>query len=132
VKINPEWGAVEMLHFHNVFDGVDNHTGGCDQRETKNHVHTHLGSGCNDKGCLASIFCGATYLGPDDIDTMPLHVFLHDILGITFQDGPINLLCPEFNLTAAKTDSTIIIVEINMKVIRLANPSVIDHLFNQL
>jgi hypothetical protein len=37
-------------------DGVNNHTGGCDQRETKNHVHTHLGSGSNDKGCLASIF----------------------------------------------------------------------------
>ncbi len=73
-----------------------------------------------------------TYLGPDDICTMPPDVFLRDILGITLQDGPINLLHPEFNLTAAKTDSTIIEAEINMKVIRLATLSVIDHLFNQL
>jgi hypothetical protein len=44
----------------------------------------------------------------------------------------MNLLCHEFNLLAAKTDSTIIKAKINMKVIRLATPSVIDHLFNQL
>ncbi len=73
-----------------------------------------------------------TYLGLDDICTMPPDVFLRDILGVTLQDGPINLLCPEFNLTAAKTDSMIIEAKINMKVIRLATPSVIDHLFNQL
>ncbi len=46
-----------MLCFHDVVDGVDNHTGGCDQRETKNRVHTHLGSVNNNKSCLASIFC---------------------------------------------------------------------------
>jgi hypothetical protein len=35
---------------------------------------------------------------------MPPDVFSRDILlGITLQDGPINLLCPEFNLTVAKT-----------------------------
>jgi hypothetical protein len=45
-----------VLCFHDIVDGVDNHTGGCDQRETKNCVHTHLGSGSNDKGCL--VFCG--------------------------------------------------------------------------
>jgi hypothetical protein len=63
---------------------------------------------------------------------MPSDVFLRSILGVTLQDGPINLLCPEFNLMAAKTESTIIKAEINMKVIRLATPSIIDHLFNQL
>ncbi len=73
-----------------------------------------------------------TYLGPDDICTMPPDVFLRDILGVTLQDVPINLLCPEFNLMAAKTDSMIIEAKINMKVICLAIPSVIDHLFNQL
>jgi hypothetical protein len=55
-KINPEWGTDEVLCFHNIVDGVDNHTGGCDQGETKNHVHTHLGSVNDDKSCLASIF----------------------------------------------------------------------------
>jgi hypothetical protein len=63
---------------------------------------------------------------------MPPDVFLRDILGVTLQDGPIHLLCPKFNLTAAKTYSTIIEAKINMKVICLATPSVIDHLFNQL
>ncbi len=55
-KVNPEWGTVKVLYFHDIVDGVDNHTGGCDQRETKNHVHTHLGSGSNNKGWLAPIF----------------------------------------------------------------------------
>jgi hypothetical protein len=45
-----------VLCFHDVVDGVDDHTGGCDQWETKNHFHTPLGSGSNNKGCLASIF----------------------------------------------------------------------------
>jgi hypothetical protein len=72
------------------------------------------------------------HLGLDDIRTMPPDVFLRDILGVTLQDGPIDLLCPKFNLTAAKIDSTIIQAKINMEVNRIATPSVIDHLFNQL
>jgi hypothetical protein len=87
---------------------------------------------CNMTNGHGSLYRLTTYLGPDDICTMPPDVFLRDILDITLQDGPINLLCPEFNLTAAKTDSTIIEAKINMKIIRLAPPSVIDHLFNQL
>jgi hypothetical protein len=73
-----------------------------------------------------------TYLGPDDICTMPLDVFLRNILSVTLQDAPIDLLCPKFNMTAAKIDSMIIKAKINMKVICLTTPSVIDHLFNQL
>ncbi len=55
-KVNPEWGTVKVLCFHDVVDGVDNHTSGCDQRETKNRVHTHMGSISDNKGCLVSIF----------------------------------------------------------------------------
>jgi hypothetical protein len=83
----------------------------------------------NSNGAL---YCLITYLGPDDIRTMPLDVFLRNILGVTLLDGPIVLLCPKFNLMAAKTDSTIIKAKINIKVICLATPSVTDHLFNQL
>jgi hypothetical protein len=79
-----------------------------------------------------SLYCLTTYLGPDDIRTMPPDVFLRDILSVTLQDGSIDLLFPKFKLTAAKTDSTIIEAKINMKVICLATPSVIDHLFNQI
>jgi hypothetical protein len=73
-----------------------------------------------------------TYLGLDDIQTMPPDVFSQDILSVTLQDGPINLLHPDFNLTAAKMDSTTIKAKISIKIIRVATPSVINHLFNQL
>jgi hypothetical protein len=36
-----------------------------------------------------------TYLGPNDICTIPTDIFLHNILGVTLQDDPINLLCPD-------------------------------------
>jgi len=63
---------------------------------------------------------------------MPAAEFSRDILTVTLQDGPIDLLHPDFNLTSAKTDSTTIAAEISSKIIRLATPSILDHLFNQL
>ncbi len=73
-----------------------------------------------------------TFLGPDDIRQMPTAEFSRDILGVTLQDGPLDLLRPDFNLTSAKTDSTTIAAKISLKIIRLATPSILDHLFNQL
>jgi hypothetical protein len=73
-----------------------------------------------------------TFLGADDIRTIAAADFARDILGTTLQDGPINLLCPDFNLTPARMDSSAIEVVINSKIIRLATPSVLDSLFNQL
>ncbi len=73
-----------------------------------------------------------TFLGPDNIRLMPPQEFSCNILGVTLQDGPINLLCPDFNLTSAKLDSTTIEAEISSKIIKLATPSVLDHLFYQL
>jgi hypothetical protein len=55
-----------------------------------------------------------------------------DVLSLTLQDGPIDLLCPKFNLTLSKTDLTAIEVEMSSKIIRLATPLVLDSLFNQL
>ena len=65
---------------------------------------------------------------------MPDVEFSCNILGVTLQDGPIDLLCPNFNLTSAKTDSSTIKSEISSKNIniKLATPSVLDHLFSQL
>jgi hypothetical protein len=63
---------------------------------------------------------------------MPPQEFSRNILGVTLQNGPINLLCPNFNLTSAKTDSTTIEAEIRSKIVKLATPSVLDHPFNQL
>ena len=73
-----------------------------------------------------------TFLGPDNIRLIPAAEFSRDILAVTLQDGPIDLLRPDFNLTSAKTDSTTIATEISSKIIRLATPSILDHLFNQL
>jgi hypothetical protein len=73
-----------------------------------------------------------TFLGPNDICFIPAAKFSRDILAVTLQDGPIYLLRPDFNLTSAKTDSTTIAAKISSKIIRLATPSILDHLFNQL
>jgi hypothetical protein len=77
-------------------------------------------------------YCLTTFLGPDDIRLMSREEFSCDILGVTLQDGPINLLCPDFNLTSTKMDSTTIEAAISPKIICLATPSILDHLFNQL
>ncbi len=66
------------------------------------------------------------------IFSIPAAEFAQDVLAHTLQDGPIDLLCPDFNLTSAKMDSTNIKAEISSKIIRLATPSVLDSLFNQL
>jgi hypothetical protein len=55
-----------------------------------------------------------------------------DVLSHTLQDGPINLLCPDFNLTLAKKGPTVIEAEISSKIIHLATPLVLNSLFNQL
>ena len=77
-------------------------------------------------------YCLTTFLGPDNIHLMSREEFSRNILGVTLQDGPINLLCPDFNLASAKTDSTLIEAVISSKIIRLATPSILYHLFNQL
>ncbi len=73
-----------------------------------------------------------TFLSPDNICQMPTTEFSRDILGVTLQENSLNLLCPNFNLTSAKTDSTTLAAKISSKIIRLATPSILDHLFNQL
>jgi hypothetical protein len=77
-------------------------------------------------------YCLTTFLVPDDLCTIPAADFAHDILATTLQDSPLNLLCPKFNCSSAKTDSTIIEAEISSKIFCLATPSPLDHLFNQL
>jgi hypothetical protein len=73
-----------------------------------------------------------SWLGNADLRATSPTNFTCDVLAHTLQDGPIDLLCPDFNLTSAKTDSTNIEAEISSKIIRLATPSVLDSHFNQL
>jgi hypothetical protein len=73
-----------------------------------------------------------SWLGASNLRTISAIKFAQNVLAHTLQDGPINLLCPDFNLTSAKTDSTNIEAEISSKIIRLGTPSVLDSLFTQL
>ena len=77
-------------------------------------------------------YCLTSWLGNADLRAMSATNFTPNVFSHTLQDGPINLLCPDFNLTSAKTDSTAIKAEISSKIIRLATPLVLDSLFNQL
>jgi hypothetical protein len=77
-------------------------------------------------------YCLTIFLGAEDLRTIAATDFACNILTMTLQDGPIDLCCPNFNLTLAKMDSTAIKAEINSKIICLATPLVLGHLFNQL
>ena len=59
---------------------------------------------------------------PDYIRLIPAAEFSRDILTVTLQDGHIDLLHPDFNLTSVKTDSQTIAAESSLKIIRLATP----------
>jgi hypothetical protein len=76
----------------------------------------------------------ASHLGFGDagLCAMSAADLTRDVLSHTLQDGPINLLRPEFNLTSAKTNSTVTKAEISSKIIRLATVLVLNSLFNQL
>jgi hypothetical protein len=67
-----------------------------------------------------------SFLGDSDLRAISAANFNRDVLAHTLQDGPINLLCPDFNLTSAKTNSTNIEAAISSKIIRLATPLVFD------
>jgi hypothetical protein len=73
-----------------------------------------------------------SWLGNADLRAISAPNLTCNVLSHILQDGPINLLCPKFNLTLAKTDLTMIKAEINSKIIRLATPLVLNSLFNQL
>jgi hypothetical protein len=82
--------------------------------------------------CIGGPYCLTTFLSLDDICLVPTSEFSHDILSVTIQDSPIDLLCPNFNLTSKRKDSTTTAAKISLKIICLATPSILDHLFNQL
>jgi hypothetical protein len=89
-------------------------------------------SSCNMLNGNAQNYRLTSWLGNANLCTISATNFTCDVLAHTLQDGPIDLLCPDFNLTSAKTDFTNIEAEISLKIIRLATPSVLDSLFNQL
>jgi hypothetical protein len=73
-----------------------------------------------------------TYFGPGDLQAMAAKEIQHGILGITLQDGLVDLLSPMFNLPLARMDCTTLVSKISSKIIMLATPSNLECLFNQL
>jgi hypothetical protein len=73
-----------------------------------------------------------SWLGTSNLRTIPAVEFAQNVLAHTLQDGPIDLLHPDFNLTSAKMDSTNIEAEISSKIIHIATPLVLESLFDQL
>ena len=60
-----------------------------------------------------------SWLGPSDLRTMSTVSVQRDILGITHQDGPYDLLAPSFNLTSCR--STTVYGELKLLVVCLAS-----------
>ena len=55
---------------------------------------------------------------------MSRHDNQHQILDITHQDGPFDLLAPSFNLLPCRTDSTAVYGELKSLVVRLASDTI--------
>ncbi len=78
-------------------------------------------------------YCLTTWLGDADLRAIAATNFARDVLVHTLQEGPIDLLRLNFNLTSSKMDSSNTEAEISSKIVCLASPSsVLGTLFNQL
>jgi hypothetical protein len=73
-----------------------------------------------------------SWLGPADLRTMSTVAVQRDILGITHQDGPYDLLAPSFNLTSCHTDSTAVYGELKLLVVCLASDTIHQTMFMEL
>jgi hypothetical protein len=73
-----------------------------------------------------------SWLGPSDLRTMSTVSVQRDILGITHQDGPYDLLAPSLNLTSCRMDSTAVYGELKSLVVRLASDTIHHTMFMEL
>jgi hypothetical protein len=83
---------------------------------------------CNMTIASNQAYCLTIYHGPGDKQAMAAKGFQCDILGITLQDGLVDLLSPTFNLTLERMDHTTLVSKICSKIIMLATPSILDKL----
>jgi hypothetical protein len=71
----------------------------------------------------------STFHGPQDISTLLADEVRRQILDITHQDGPFELLAPAFNLSLCRTKSDRIYGKLKTIVVKLASPTIHDQLF---
>jgi hypothetical protein len=80
----------------------------------------------NEKGTPYHLM---TYLGVNNISALSSAEVKQNILDVTHQDGPYNLLTPSFNFTSCRTDSTGVYGELKSMVVRLASNTIHNTLF---
>jgi hypothetical protein len=73
-----------------------------------------------------------SWLGPSDLRAMSRDDVQRQILDITHQDGPFDLLTPSFNMTSCRTDSTAAYGELKSLVVRLASDTIHRTMFMEL
>jgi len=83
----------------------------------------------NGNGGMYSI---TTFVGPSDLRTLSPQDVRTQILDLTIQGDPLDLLPPSFNVRSARTDSIALRMEIDQKILRLATPTICTTLFTEL
>ena len=73
-----------------------------------------------------------TFHGPADLRTMTPTQVQAQILDITFQDSPVDLIPSKFNLSSARTESSEMRSEIEGKILRLASTTIWNTMFLEL
>jgi hypothetical protein len=73
-----------------------------------------------------------SFLGVDDLRTLPPQMVKTQILSPVHQDGPVMLAASDFNLTNANTDSVSIVAEIDGKIIKLTWHQLCSSIFTEL
>jgi hypothetical protein len=72
------------------------------------------------------------FLGVDNLRALSASEVKRDLLDVTHQDGPYDLLAPNFNLTLCQTNSSTIYGELKLLVVCLALDTIHDTLFKVL
>ncbi len=83
----------------------------------------------NGNGVQYSI---TTFIGPSDLQTLSPQEVQAQILDLTIQGKPLDLLPPSFNVQSARMDSIALQMEINQKILCLALPTICNTLFMEL
>jgi hypothetical protein len=76
-------------------------------------------------------YCLTSWLSNTDLCAISVADLTHDVQSHNLQDGPINLLCPKFNLNLTKTDLTTTKTEISFIIVYLVTALACNSLFNQ-
>jgi hypothetical protein len=73
-----------------------------------------------------------TFIGPSDLRTLSPQEVQVQILDLTIQGNPLDLLPPSFNIRSARTDLIALRMEIDRKILRLASHMICNMLFTEL